>query len=201
MGEASEPVGPTEIGQRAGKHRLAPTAVIALAGGDGVSQRGCGGLLAEHRDHQPAPLLIVLHKVGHDVVEVIIRDRVAALCVHLGGEVGDAGGEHRILVAESAQDGLHRHAGPVGDLGEGDVGQRLLDEQFPGRIQDPVRGSGRRGGPVGHVVGPLADDGDLAVVGQLLNLVESLARIEWQRGIVWVGFESFPAVDAIAPQH
>ena len=46
-----------------------------------------------------------------------------------------------------------------------------------------------------------ADDGDAAVVSQLLDLVETCARVEGQRRIVRVGFQVVEAVDGVAPQH
>src|SRR6478735_1347845 len=46
-----------------------------------------------------------------------------------------------------------------------------------------------------------ADDGDAAVVSQLLNFVETCARVEGQWRNVRVGFQVGEAVNTVAPQH
>src|SRR5258705_12138071 len=46
-----------------------------------------------------------------------------------------------------------------------------------------------------------SDDGDAAVVSQLLNFVETCARVEGQWRNVRVGFQVGEAVNTVAPQH
>ena len=46
-----------------------------------------------------------------------------------------------------------------------------------------------------------SDDGDAAVVSQLLNFVETCARVERQWRDVWVGHQVGEAVNTVAPQH
>jgi hypothetical protein len=46
-----------------------------------------------------------------------------------------------------------------------------------------------------------ADDGDVVLVSQLLNLVEPGACIERQRHALFIDFKVFEPVDAAAPQH
>src|SRR5260370_11940130 len=46
-----------------------------------------------------------------------------------------------------------------------------------------------------------SDDGDAAVVSQLLNFVETCARVEGQWRNVRVGLQVGEAVNTVAPQH